>query len=75
MSICLTFESYRNFPGTEFWGAVSKLGKIRRRGCVYAICKTWEMFISHRRFADDGKEMYRNEKKDLKGVQSFRFCT
>ena len=27
MSVCLTFESYRNYPGTEFRGAVSTLEK------------------------------------------------
>ena len=26
-SVCLTFVSYRNYPGTEFRGAVSTLGK------------------------------------------------
>ena len=41
MSICLTFESYRNYPGTEFRGAVSKLGKkIQIRGCVHVLCKS-----------------------------------
>ena len=27
MSVCLTFESYRNYPGTVFRGAVSTLEK------------------------------------------------
>ena len=27
MSVCLTFESQRNYAGTEFWGAVSTLEK------------------------------------------------
>ena len=27
MSVCLTFESYRNYPGTEFRGAVLTLEK------------------------------------------------
>ena len=27
MSVCLTFESLRNYPGTEFRGAVSTLKK------------------------------------------------
>ena len=32
------------------------------------------MVISRRRFAENGKEMYRNKKKQMKGVQSFCFC-
>ena len=28
MSVCLTFESSRNYPGTEFRGAVSTLERI-----------------------------------------------
>ena len=76
MSICLTFESWRNYPGTKFRGAVSKLGdKIQIHGCVYVLFKTWEMVISRRRFAENEKEMNRNKKKLVKGVQSFCFCS
>ena len=38
MSVCFTFESERDYPGTEFRGAVSnlKLGKkIQIRACVF----------------------------------------
>ena len=36
MSVCLTFESWWDYPGTEFRGAVSKLGKkIEIRSCVF----------------------------------------
>ena len=36
MSVCLTFESWWDYPGTEFRGAVSKLGKkIEIRACVF----------------------------------------
>ena len=35
MSVCLTFESQWDYPGTEFRDAVSKLGKnIQIRGYV-----------------------------------------
>ena len=44
------------------------------RLCVYVLCKTREMVISRRRFAENGKEIYRNKKKHVKGVQSFCFC-
>ena len=33
------------------------------------------MVISRRRFAENGKKMYRNAKKHEKGVQSFCFCS
>jgi len=33
------------------------------RLCVHVLCNTWEMVISHCRFAENGKEMYRNKKK------------
>ena len=35
MSICLTFESYRNYPGTECRGAVPKL---ERKFKFVAVC-------------------------------------
>ena len=34
-------------------------------------CKTWEMIISRRGFAENGREMYRNKKRHATGVQSF----
>ena len=36
ISVCLTFESWIDNSGTEFRGAVSKLGeKIQISGCVF----------------------------------------
>ena len=46
------------------------------RLCVHVLCKTWEMVISRCRFAENGKQMYRNKKKHVKSVQSFLcFCS
>jgi len=57
MSVCLTFESWRNHPGTEFREAVSKLGKkLQIRGCVFTFSVKLEK-RSRRRFAENGKEM------------------
>ena len=48
MSICLTFESQRNYPGTEFRGAVSKLGKkIQIRGCMFTFSVKLEKWSFH----------------------------
>ena len=48
MSICLAFESYRNYPGTEFRGAVSKLGKkIQFRGDVLTFSVKLEKWSFH----------------------------
>ena len=55
MSVCLTFESWRNHPGTEFREAVSKLG-MKIRGCVFTFSVKLEKW-SRRRFAENGKEM------------------
>ena len=69
MSVCLAFESWWDYPGIEFRGVVSKLGKrILIRPCVFTFS-----VISRRRFAENGKEMYRNKKKLVKGVQGFAF--
>ena len=66
MSVCFAFESQRDYPGTEFRSAVSNLGKKIQ---VHALrCKTWEIVISPRRFAENGKEMYINKKKHLMRV-------
>ena len=48
MAICLTFQSLRNYPGTEFRGAVSKLGKkIQIRGCVFTFSVKLEKWSLH----------------------------
>jgi len=48
MSIYLTFESSWIHPGTEFRGAVSKLGKnIQIRGCVFIFSVKLEMWSFH----------------------------
>ena len=47
-SICLTFESYRNYPGTEFIHAVSKLEKkIQIGGCVFMFSVKLEKWSFH----------------------------
>ena len=65
MSICLTFESWQNNPGTEFRGVVSKLeNKIPIRACVFTFSVKLEKCSF--RVADlprMGKEIYRNKKK------------
>ena len=38
---------------------------------VHVLCKTSEIVISCRRFAENGKEMYRNKKKAREGHASF----
>ena len=54
ISVCVTFESYQDYSGTEFRGAVSRLRKkIPICACVFT-------FSSRRRFVENGKEMYRN---------------
>ena len=61
MSVCLTFERWRNNPGTEFTGVVSTLEKkIQICPCVNILCKTREMDISRRRFAENEKDMHKN---------------
>ena len=48
MSICLTFESQRNYPETELRGAVLKLGKkIQIRGCVFTFPVKLEKWSFH----------------------------
>jgi len=59
ISVCLTFESWRDNSGPEFRGAVSKLGeKIQKWLCVHVLCKTSEIVVSLRRFAENRKELY-----------------
>ena len=48
MSVCLTFESYRDYPGTEFRGAVSKLGKkIQIRACLFTFSVKLDKRLFH----------------------------
>ena len=48
MSICLTFESWQDYPGAEFRRAVSKLEKkIQIRGCVFAFSVKLEKWTFH----------------------------
>ena len=68
MSICLTFESERNYPGGECRGAVSKLGKkYQIRVCVFRL----SMVVSSCRFVENGKEMYRSEKLSRRACKVF----
>ena len=47
---------------------------VNNRDPIIQLPPRWQMVISRRRFAGNGKEMYRNkEKKHVKGVQSFCF--
>ena len=39
---------------------VRKENHSNSRLCVHVLCKTWETVISRRRFAKNGKELYRN---------------
>ena len=67
MSVCLTFESWRNHSGTEFREAVSKLG-TKIRGCVFTFSVKLEKW-SRRRTGKKCKEI-----KVKKHVQSFCLC-
>ena len=62
MSVCLTFESKRDYPGTEFRGIKAGKENPNSHMCVHVLCKTLEMVIARRRFAENGEEMYRNKK-------------
>ena len=51
MSIYLAFKSLRNYPGTEFSGAVSKVGRKKIKFtavCVLAFSLTFEKWAFHR---------------------------
>ena len=81
MSVCLTFESQRDYPGTEFRGATSKLRKkIPISACVFRFSVKLEKWSF--RVADlprKGKkctETKKTKKKHVKDVQSFVcFCS
>ena len=56
MSVCLTFESQQNYPGTEFRGARKEYSNLHLS--VHVLCKAREMVISRRRFVENLKEMH-----------------
>ena len=48
MSIYLAFKSLRNYPGTEFSGAVSKVGQKRFKFtavCVFTFSVTFDYYL------------------------------
>ena len=48
ISACVTFESYQDYSGTEFRGAVSRLGKkIPICACVFAFSLKLEKWSFH----------------------------
>ena len=76
ISVCVTFESLRNYSGTEFRGAVSSLGKkIRICVCVF----TFSLKLENGHFTSQiCRERERNVqklKRHVKGVQSFCFAS
>ena len=75
MPVSLTFESCQDNPGTEFRGAVSKLGKKIKIncGCVITFSVKLGKWSSHVADLPRAGKKYRNKKKLVKGVQSFCF--
>ena len=63
MSIYLNFERLRNYLGTEFRGAVSKLEKkIQIRASVFTFSVKLEIWSFHvAELPENGKEMYRQK--------------
>ena len=48
MSVFVTFKSYQDYSGTEFRGAVSRLGKkIQIRACVFTFSLKLEKWSFH----------------------------
>ena len=77
ISVCLTFESWRDNSGTEFRGAVSKLGeKIQISGCVFTFSVKLQKQSSH--FADlprTGKNCTDIKTKENEGCAKFLFLS
>ena len=75
MSFCLTFESWRKYPGTEFRGVVSTLEK-NIRICAWVF--TFSVNLRNGHFTSQiCRELERNArdyKKHVKGVQNLCFC-
>ena len=48
MSVCVTFKGYQDYSGTEFRGAVSRLGKkLQIRACVFTFSLKLEKWSFH----------------------------
>ena len=78
ISVCVTFESQQGYSGAEFKRCSFKARKenSNSRLCVHVLFIICEMVISRRKFSENGKEMYRNNKlKHVKGVQRFYLCS
>ena len=74
ISSCSTFTKMANYPGTKLVGVAYKLRKKMKNSplCVDVLHKTLNVVISHRCFAEDGKE---NVPKCKMHVQSDCFCS
>ena len=84
-SVCLAFESQRNYPGTVLRGAVSTLEK-NIQSCTWEFTfsvKLKKMVISRRRYTKNMKEMHGIKKKKARqgrakvfvfGNQLCNFC-
>ena len=75
MSIYLNFESLRNYLGTEFRGAVSKLEKkIQIRASVFTFSVKLEIWSFHvAELPENGKEMYRQKKSTSRACKNLVF--
>ena len=75
MSVWLTFESSRNYPGTEFRGAVSTLEKnIQICAWVFTFYVKLEKWSFHVADLPRTWKKCTELKKHVKGVQNFCFC-
>ena len=77
MSFCLTFESERDYSGTEFRGAISKQGKkIKIRACVFTFpvkLEKWSFDVTNS--PRKRKKCTEIKKQHVRGVQSSCFCS
>ena len=75
MSVCLTFESYQNYSGTEFRGAVSTLEKnIQICARVFTFSVKLEKWSFHVADLPRTWKKCTELRKHVKGVQNFCFC-
>ena len=76
MSVCLTFESLRDYPGSEFRVVISKLEKkIQTRACVFTFSAKVEKLSSDVADLPRTGNKCTETKRHVKGVQSFWFCS
>ena len=62
-----TCTGMANYPGTNLIGVALKLRKKMKSSpsCVHVVHKTLNLVMSHCCFAEDGREMYQNEKTHM----------